>query len=76
MPTRSTCRGWIERPAYAESQGWISIDEHQPADGQKVEVKTLLGVEGTATFRTVPTMHWRNPAVSLDSFPFWRPLGS
>jgi hypothetical protein len=56
--------------------GWIATAERQPADGQKVEVKTAHGVEERATFRAVPTMYWTHPYASLEHFPYWRPLGS
>jgi hypothetical protein len=57
----------MNAPFTPSSGGWISIDERQPADGRKVEVKTLLGIERTAT-RAVPAMHWRYPDVSRDFF--------
>jgi hypothetical protein len=55
---------------------WTATAERQPADGQKVEVKTAHGVEQRATFRAVPAMYWVHPYAALEYFPYWRPLGS
>jgi hypothetical protein len=63
-------------PVVPSHANWMATAQRQPADGQKVEVKTLLGIEQTGTFRTAPTMHWEYPHVGLEVFPYWRSLGS